>query len=144
MHLALLGGQQAVLPPPACPPAKEALAAFEQHQAEQWRCTDILSSLLMPLLTSIIATGPPAATAAACLTLALPGALALLAPPLSLARRRNWVVAGCRLASMLLLGQAVLPRAPDGQEWPGGLKLLALTRTLSLTCSPGPTAFLLG
>lgn len=115
-----------------CLSAAEALAAFERSCAAQWQCTDILSSLLMPLLTFIAATGPPAALAAACLTLALPGALALLAPAPWVARRRNWIVAGCRLASMLLLEWAVPPAAPASAAWPGGMKLLVLTRTLSL------------
>ncbi len=115
-----------------CVSAKETLAAFERTQTERWRCTDLLASLLMPLLTLLVATGPPAAVAASCLTLALPGALALLAPHRWFARRRNWVVAGCRLASMLLLERAVPPSAPAAPEWPGGLKLLALSRTLSL------------
>ncbi|PRW60409.1 vacuolar ATPase assembly integral membrane VMA21 isoform X1 [Chlorella sorokiniana] len=76
--------------------------------------------------------GLPAAVAAACATLALPGALALLVPAGWFSRRRNWIVAGCRLASMMLLERAVPPTAPAGPEWPGGLKLLVLTRTLSL------------
>lgn len=117
---------------PQCCCAGEALAAFERQSAEHWRCTDILSSTLMPLLTLVLAAGPAAARAAACLALALPGALALLAPARWFFSRRNWIVSGSRLASILLLARAVPPVAPPGSGWPGGLKLLVLSRCLSL------------